>query len=100
MPGSRSSTAARAEIPSKSRSSDNILAGDPRGRWFYGALAGISAVGYGAATLVVRSDNTTSDFLRFFGIFFLLACVWGLSLWLGWRIEPGRRLILIGAVLF
>jgi len=48
----------------------------------------------------VRSDNTTADFLRFFSIFFLLACVWGLALWLGHKVEPDRRLIVAGAVLF
>ena len=73
---------------------------DGRAGWLYGALGALSAAGYAAAVLLVRSDNSTADFLRFLAIFSLLAAIWGFSLWLGHKVEPDRRLILAGAVLF
>jgi hypothetical protein len=66
----------------------------------FAMLGGISALGYAAAVLLVRSDYTPADFLRFFSIFFLLACVWGLTLWLAHKAEPARGVVLAGAVLF
>lgn len=48
----------------------------------------------------MRSDNTTTDFLRFFSIFFLLASAWGMALWLAHRAPPARGVVLAGAVLF
>jgi alpha-1,6-mannosyltransferase len=74
---------------------DNPLAG-----LLFGVLGSVSAAGYVAAVLVVRSDNSPQDFLSFFAIFFGLACAWGLALWLAARVEPGRRWILAGAVVF
>jgi hypothetical protein len=70
------------------------------GGWLFAALGGISALGYAGASLLVKSDNTPADFLRFFGIFFLLACAWGLALWLAHKVVPSRGVVLAGAVLF
>jgi hypothetical protein len=50
--------------------------------------------------LLVRSDNSAADFLRFFSIFFVVSCVWGMALWLGFRVEPDRRTVIAAAVLF
>jgi alpha-1,6-mannosyltransferase len=73
---------------------------DSRAWWLYGSLAALSGAGYAAAVLMVRSDNSTADFLRFLAIFSFLAAIWGFSVWLGHKIEPDRRVILAGAVLF
>ena len=86
--------------PSKSRLSASESPRERSGRRLFAVLGGISGLGYAAAVLLVRSDNSTEDFLRFFGIFFGLACVWGLAMWLAGKVEPDRRVILAGAVLF
>jgi hypothetical protein len=79
--------------------SDRGPLGAAGGRLF-ALLGGASALGYVAAVLLVSSDYTPPDFLRFFSVFFLLACVWGVTLWLAHKVEPARGVVLAGAVLF
>jgi alpha-1,6-mannosyltransferase len=71
-----------------------------RSRWLFSAIAALSATGYAAAVLLVRSDNSAADFRCFLTIFLLLGCLWGFALWLGHRTAPSRRLILTCAVLY
>ncbi len=71
-----------------------------RPRWIYPALCALSAAGYAAAVLFVRSDNSLNDFLVFLFIFSLLSLIWAVTLGLAHKSPPSKRWIFAVAVLF
>ena len=66
----------------------------------YGAICVLSAIGYGIAAILVRSDHSRSDLTLYLSVFTLLACLWAAALAVARSAPPTHRTIFVVALVF